>query len=155
VLFALVGSALGLPIATVVWEHRLTSRQRWMWLCATTAVAIVAGAALWLLADREAWQPVIAVLVILAMVMHRHIAPLLGRHQQEVRFGWMVLFFIGLIVVTAQSEQMTPQFDVVLTGFGSLLVSTVLLCMLMAMWNEWRGTIAPYRDDPIHSALYW
>ena len=48
-------------------------------------------------------------------------------------------FFIGLIVVTVQSEQMTPQFDVVLTGFGSLLASTVLLCALMAMWNERQG----------------
>ncbi|WP_129646949.1 DUF3488 domain-containing protein [Peristeroidobacter agariperforans] len=139
VLCALAGSALGLPMAIAVWEQRLTSPQRWIWLFATSIVAIVAVAVLWFLADREAWRPVAAALVIVALLMHRHIAAMLGKRQQELRFGWMVTFFIGLIVVTVQSEQMTPQFDVVLTGFGSLLASTVLLCALMAMWNERQG----------------
>jgi hypothetical protein len=153
VLFAMAGSALGLPMAGAVWEDRLTARQRWIWLFATGFVAIVAMACLWLLADREAWRPLAAVLVVIAVLMHRHIALLFGRRQQEVRFGWVVAFFIGLIFVTAQSDPIFERFDVALTGFGSLLASAVLLCMLMAMWNEWRGRIAPYREDPVPEML--
>jgi hypothetical protein len=155
VLLALTGSALGLPMATAVWEERLTSRQRWIWLCATSVVALVAGAVLWLLTDRAASRPVAEVLVILAVLMHRHIAPLLGKRQQEFRFGWMVISFVVIALSSLDLERRVPHFELIFTGFGSLLASTVLLCMLMAMWNEWHGTVAPYRTDPIHSALYW
>jgi hypothetical protein len=153
VLFAMAGGALGLPMAGAVWEDRLTARQRWIWLFATSLVAIVAIACLWLLADREAWRPLAAALVVIAVLMHRHIALLFGRRQQELRFGWMVAFFIGLVFITAQSNPIFERFDVALTGFGSLLASAVLLCMLMGMWNEWRGRIAPYREDPVPEML--
>lgn len=153
VLCALVGSALGLPITTLVWEQQLSSRQRWLWLATTCGVALIAIASLWWLSDRDAWHPLIAALGIVALLMQRHIAAMLSRTQQEVRFGWMVLYCFGLIAFEQKLRVSTR--DPTPTAFGLLMLSTVLLCMLMAMWNEWRGRIAPYRDDPLHQALYW
>jgi hypothetical protein len=50
---------------------------------------------------------------------------------------------------------MVPQVELILKRLGSLFLSTVLLCTLMAMWNERRGRIAPFRDDPINESFYW
>jgi FtsH-binding integral membrane protein len=80
---------------------------------------------------------------------------MLSRGQQELRFGWMVAFFIGLIVIAAREEPPLSQVNLMLKGFGSLFLSTVLLSTLMAMWNERRGQIAPFRSDPINESFYW
>lgn len=154
VLCALAGTALGMPVAVDVWEHRLTARQRWTWLFATAGVTLLAAACLFLVSDREAWGPVAATLVMVATLMHRHFAAMLSKGQQELRFGWMLACFIGLIVIAIRAEPQVPQADMML-GFGSLFLSTVLLCTLMALWNERRGRIAPFRDDPINESFYW
>jgi hypothetical protein len=155
VLCALAGTALGLPIAVDVWEHRLTARQRWIWLLATAGMTLLAATCLFMLSDREAWGPVAAALIMVAILMHRHFAAMLGRRQQEIRFGWMVAGFVGLLIIAARAEPMVPQVELILKRFGSLFLSTVLLCTLRAMWNERRGRIAPFRDDPINESFYW
>jgi hypothetical protein len=155
VLCGLASSALGIPMAVEVWEFRLTARQRWSWLLATCGVVLIATACLFFVTHREAWVPVAAALVMVSVLMHRHFAAMLSRGQQELRFGWMVAFFIGLIVIAARAEPPLPQVNLMLKGFGSLFLSTVLLSTLMAMWNERRGQIAPFRSDPINESFYW
>jgi hypothetical protein len=142
---ALTGTALGLPVTIQAWASSLTSSQRWLWLIATAGMTLVAAACLFLLTDREVWRPIAAAMVMIPVIMHRHFALLLGKHQQEIRLGWGVCYFIGLVIITARAEPSLMPVDTVLKGFGSLLVSTVLMCTLMAMWSEWRQSSASQR----------
>lgn len=155
VLCALVASSLGLPTASAIWERQSSSRQRWYWLCATLTFAGVTLACLWWLSPNEPWRPFCAGLVIITIVMHRPVATMLSRRQQEVRFGWMVTCFIGIIIAAGQHASTLPQRNFALIGFGSLLTTTVFLCILMAIWNEYRGRIAPHREYPLHESLSW
>lgn len=155
VLSALVASSLGAPSLRVAWEHQLSSSQRWAWMATVTCLALMAGACLWWWIQTPQGRAAAAAAVVIAVVAHRHAAMLMGKRQQEVRFGWMILCFIGLIFAAAQSLPSIEERGLVLTGFGLLLVSTVIICALMVMWNEYRGRIAPCRDDPVHESLQW
>jgi hypothetical protein len=152
---ALAASSLGLPSMSAAWEAEFSSSQRSAWIGAVAVLALLAAAGLWWLTPSEPWRPLSAALVIATVVLHRHMAMMLGRPQQELRFGWMVLCFVGFVFAAAASvPQLAPR-GPVLTGFGSLFVTTVLLCAAMAAWNERRGKVAPYRDDPLHESLQW
>lgn len=152
---AMAASALGLPAATAAWEMQMSASERTLRLIAIALLAIASGACLWWLTPYEAWRPFAAALVVAVVVGHRHAAMMLGRRQQEVRFGWMILCFIGLIVITVQAPPGLDVRGLTLAGFGLLFVTAVMLCALMALWNERRGRTAAYRDDPVHESLRW
>lgn len=137
---AMIISVLGLPGLLSFWVLELQPRQRSKVIMGLMLLAIIACVLLWTLTAQSAWRPISAALALIAIVLHRPMSALLSRRQQEFRFGWMILGFIGLIVV-AEYAQVQAR-GVMLVGFGLLLVTAVILCMAMALWNEWRGATA-------------
>ena len=155
VICALAASSIGSPAARAAWEQQLTSAQRTACIGAMAFIAVAAVACLWWVTPIESWRLVAAALVIVAVVAHRHAAIMLGRRQQEIRFGWMIVCFCVFAAVTVQSAPWLQSRGLILTGFGLLFASTVLLCTGMMLWNERRGRVAAYRDDPVHESLQW
>jgi hypothetical protein len=155
VMAALIASAVGLPAASAAWELTLSAQQRTAWIAVSATLAVAAVASLWWLSMNEALRPLCAALIVAAVVAQRHVAMMLSKRQQELRFGWMLLGFIALIALTAQQRPELVARGPALAGFGTLWATTAFVCVLLAAWNAYRGRIAAYRDDPLHDSLQW
>ena len=138
-------TSIGLSPSQSYWIHELTSAQRRYVLIGISVFAAVTAVLIWHATVRTEWRPLCVALIGVAVALHRPIAMLMSWRQQEVRFGLLIAGAIALAFVADHPvfQARTP----VLGGLGVLIVATVLLCMLMALFNERRGRPVPHAHE--------
>lgn len=136
--FALTAASLfGWALTYVFWTEDLTPawRQKIL-ICVALAASGVSGL-LWFATPIIEWRPACAALVLIVLAVRRQIDSTLSDRQRSVLMVWLAAGSIASTTLSKHPEIVKRGF--LLAGIGAVLTTSVILCVSMALWNEWRS----------------